>query len=184
MQVLVPGIVILILLVILYIRVNQHRALMEAASVYEARLREARLIRGLYLQALEKSREILKDCDLQNGNLNALKGEIYSLRSEARDLLRTMRHAIHQSTGSVLDKRTIEQMKVDFSEKWKYYNVRKRTCRDLRAAVLVAELRKEEILKTELTASQEWFSEKEQVLIMWRELSPKVKITDPHHSFN
>jgi len=184
MQVIVPGIVILVLVVILYIRVSQQRALMEAASVYEVRLREARLIRGIYLQSLDKSREILKDCEQQNGNLNTLKEEIYSLRSEARDLLRALRHTIHQSTGSALDKRTIEQMKVDFSEKWKYYNFRKHNCRDMRAAVLVAELRKEESLKTELTASQKWFSEKEQVMVMWSELSPKVKITDPHHSFN
>ncbi|OGG05152.1 MAG: hypothetical protein A3F83_01190 [Candidatus Glassbacteria bacterium RIFCSPLOWO2_12_FULL_58_11] len=184
MQVIVPGIVILILIVILYIRVSHQRALMEAAAAYEARLREARLIRGLYLQALDKSREVLKESEQLNGNLNALREEIYSLRSEGRDNMRALRHTIQQSTGSALDKRTIEQMKLEFSEKWKYYDVRKRSCRDLRTSVRMVELRKEDILKTELTASQKWLSEKEQVMLLWRELSPKIKITDPHHSFN
>ena len=184
MQLLIPGIVILTLVLIIYVRVKKQQKLLADVERYEAFLRDSRVTRWQYLQCMEKSKEILKDYERMSDNIKMLKAELLGLRSEIRDELRFLRAEIKKSTGTELDKRTINQMKGDFEQKWKHFSRRKTNYNENLEKLLETKNKMEQANQAETQASNKWSEEKERVLILWRNLSSKVQITDPRKYFS
>jgi len=182
-QLLIPGIVVLALILIIYLRVKKQQKLLSDAERYEAFLRDSRLTRWQYLQCMEKSKEILADFERISDNVNALKAELLGIRSELRDELRFLRAEIKQSAGTELDKRTIAQLKTDFQGKWKHLSSRKTNYNENLDILLETKKKMEQANQAETAASNKWSSEKERVMNLWRELNSKIQITDPHKYF-
>lgn len=85
MEIAIPGIVILILLIIIYVRIKIQQKLLEEAKRYETLLRDSRLIRWQYFQCIEKSKEILKEYEQMSNKLQGIKAELLGIRSDLRD---------------------------------------------------------------------------------------------------
>ena len=184
MNLLIPGIVILALLVIIFVRIKSEQKLLDKVKSYEAFLRDARVTRWQYFQCLEKSKEILKDYDRMSDNLTMLKAELLGLRSDFRDELRFLWAEIKKSTGTELDKRTVAQMKVEFEGKWKLFSSRKTNYNGHLDKLLDTKKKMKQASQQEIEASCKWAEEKERVMSLWRELNSRVKITDPHKYFS
>ena len=184
MQLLIPGIVILTLILIIYVRVKKQQKLLADVERYEAFLRDSRVTRWQYLQCMEKNKEILKDYERMSDNMKVLKAELLGLRSELCDELRFLRAEIKKSTGTELDKRTIAQMKTDFEQKWKHFSRRKTNYNENLGKLLEAKKKMEQASQEETEASNKWSEEKTIVMNLWRNLSSKVKVTDPRKYFS
>ncbi len=184
MEIAIPGIVILILLIIIYVRIKTQQKLLEEAKLYETLLRDSRLTRWQYFQCIEKSKEILKEYEQMSNKLKGIKAELLGIRSDLRDELRFLRAEIEKSTGTELDKRTITQMKAGFDEKWKFFSSRKTNHNKNLDKLIETKKKMEQATQEETEASSKWSSERESVMDLWRELSPKVQVTDPHNYFS
>lgn len=179
MELIVPAIVILIIIGVMIVRLASQRKLLRDVEKYETLLREARTARWKYTQAVDDSRETLKEVQHVEANLQTIKAEIYGFRSEFREMLASLRREVHQSTNTILDRRTIAQMKSNFNQKWKFVESRKRFCLEVVASYRESQKKLHQRVTEEDEATALWNNKKEQVLFLYRSLSLKVKITDP-----
>lgn len=180
MQLLMSLLVVLIILILIYINIKRQWKLLDEAKKYEVLLHESRLIRLKYTQSLEKSREIDKEIEPVSNTAAVTKADLCSIRSEIRIYLDSLRKEIEKSTGSDLDIRTIALMKEYLVEKWKFLNSRKIFYIEIKAKLEELVKKKEQIIQEEFLFSSQWAKEKNEVMKLWHELNPKVKITDPH----
>ncbi|HUU26581.1 MAG TPA: hypothetical protein VM123_02110 [archaeon] len=169
-----------VLAVLIYIRIGKQRRLISQANKYEALLKDSRVTRWQYSQSLEKSRDILKDVEQISGKVKTLKAELFHIRADIHEQLRTLRHEIKKSGGTELDRRVIIQMKVTFGEKWKFFNSRKLVHNETLDKLRETEKKRQELLKDETAACQKWTQEKEKLMKLWRELNDKIKVTNPY----
>jgi len=179
MEVIIPSVVILFFLGVIYVRLANQRKLLKEIESYEIMLRNARVIRLQYIQALEGSRDALKELQHIEESLKSIKAELYSFREELREMLLTLRKEIEKSTETLLDKRTISQMRTNFEQKWKVADGRKHFYRQVLATCRQTRPILHQKAKEEDQANERWAVEKEKVMVFYRNLSPKAKITDP-----
>ena len=184
MEIVIPGIVILILLLTIYVRIKIQQKLLEKAKLYEVSLQNSRITRLKYFHCMEKSRTILKEYEQISNELEVSKAELLEIRSDIRDELRFLRAEIEKSTGTDLDKRTITQMKVEFGEKWKFFSSSKTNYNKDLDKLLETKKMMEQATQEEIEASSKWSEEKEIIMNLWRELSAKIQITDPNKYFS
>lgn len=75
-------------------------------------------------------------------------------------------------------------MKAGFDEKWKFFSSRKTNHNENLDKLIETKKKMEQATQEETEASSKWSSEKESVMDLWRELSPKVQVTDPHNYYS
>jgi len=182
-ELIIPSTVILFLLLLIYVRIRNQRKLIEEAERYEVLLRDCRITRYQYMEALDKSREIQKERERMSNNLQVIKAELNGIRSDIRDELRFIREEIERSTEIEFDQRIIAQMKATLGEKWKFFSSRKTNYNENLARIIETKEKMEQATQKESEASSRWIQEKEMVMNLWQELSPKIQITHPHEYF-
>lgn len=180
MEIVIPGIVILILLLTIYVRIKNQQKLLEKAQFYEASLQNSRVTRRKYFHCMEKSRKTFKEYEQISNELEVMKAELLEIRSDIRDELRFLRAEAEKSTGTDLDKRTITQMKAEFGEKWKLFSSSKTNYNKNLDKLLETKKMTEQATQEEIEAASKWSEEKEKIMNLWRELTAKIQITDPN----
>jgi hypothetical protein len=184
MKFLIPLLVIIVLLVLIGFRVLKQRKLMKKGEEYEKKVREAKVTRFQYIQALQKTRDSLTEVTGIEEKLTSLKAEIIGYHGDLREKIEHLRQQRKQSTGSDLDNRTLAQMKNDLTQLWAHTNSRKKVCRG------IVEEHNESKRKYRLQEDNErqvtdrWLAQKDEVMKTYRELKDKLKLTDPKKSFS
>ena len=184
MKFIIPLLVILIFLVIVGNRIRKQRNLMQKRDDYEKKLREAKVTRYKYIQALQKTREYISEVEEAEERLIVLKAELIGYRKEQREMILHLRQLQKKSTGSELDKRTIAQQNNILIQHRAHTNMRKRVCMDLEKVLDEArdKLKQQENHEHELT--NRWFTQKDQVIKTYRELKDQLVLTDPQDAFS
>ena len=184
MEILIPALIVIAVSVFIAFRLYQQRELQKRGEEYEQLLKEARSTRFQYLQALQTTREALKEQERLEEILTSLKAELLGYNSEFRALLVNMRAQISKSTNSELDVRTVEQMKLTFAERWAVANTRKKDCLQIKADLAAARFSfyRLEAAEREITAT--WKDRKDMVFAIYFELKDKLKIADPKKFLN
>ena len=184
MEFLFPVLIVIAVAAFVAFRIYQQRELQKRREEYELLLREARSTRFQYLQALQNTREALKEQERLEDILSSIKAELLGYSREFRALAITLRAQISKSTDSELDVRTVEQMKLTFAEKWAVADHRKKDCLQIKAdlhSTRFTVLRLEAV-EREITAI--WKQQKDEVFSHYFGLKDKLKITDPKKFLN
>ena len=184
MQFVVPLIVILTFLVIIGIRVQKHRNLMKKREEYEKKLREAKVTRYQYMQALQQSRDILADIEEVEEKLTSVKAELIGYHSDIRQQVDTIRKHRKKSTGSDLDNRTQQQMEAELARLWAHTDSRKLVCLDIEEAHHKLMQNKKRLEHEELKVTNRWFKQKDNVIKVYDDLKNQLSLTDPRKSFS
>jgi hypothetical protein len=184
MKFVIPMLVILVLLVIVGYRIHKQRNLIKKGEDYEKILREAKLTRYQYMQALHKTRDALTEVEGIEEKLTSLKAEIIGYHGDLREKIEHLRHQRKQSTGSDLDNRTLAQMKNDLTQLWAHTNSRKKVCREIEETH--NELKRKHRLQesNEQKITDRWLTQRKQVMETYRELRDQLQLTDPKKSFS
>lgn len=183
LKLLIPAVVILVLLIIVFYRVRKQRNLLKQAEEYERLLRDARVSRYQYRQALESTRAAIQELEEIQENLNSLRAELHSYRRDLRQQAAKIREQILASDNSELDKRVVAQMKHSFAELWARADKRKKILRDLRATHRELQSRVKAREQEEQKASQKWTGQKSQVMTRYSQLKSRLTVTDPNTYF-
>ena len=184
MQVLIPLLIILAVLAVVIYRIYQQHELRKKGEEYNAQLKEARTTRFQFIQATQRTMDLAKEVEHLEERLASLRAELLGYISEFRALLLSIRAHRANSTDSDLDIRTLNQMKLNFLDKWAFANNRKKECLTLRAelAELRASLNRLEIEEREVTNL--WKQQKDAVMLMYIELRDRLRLPDPKKYFN
>lgn len=184
MEIFIPALIIIAVAAFVAIRLYQQRELQKKGEEYERLLKEARATRFQYLKALQNTRDALKEQERVEEGLNSLKAELLGYNSEFRALLLSLRAQISISTGSELDVRTVEQMKLAFAEKWAVADARKKDCLQLKADLAAARFSFYRLEAAEREITAVWKEQKDIVFSFYFELKDKLKIADPKKFLN
>lgn len=184
MKFLIPLLVILIFLGFIGYRLRKQRNLLKKGEDYEKMLREAKVARFQYMQALQKTRDYIKEVEGVVENLTSLKAELLGYHNDLREQISHLRQQRKQSTGSELDKRTLEQMKNDLTQLWAHTNSRKKVALEIEASrnELRSKLKVQE--KNEHEVTDRWITQKDQVIKTYKELKDQLVLADPKKAFS
>ncbi len=184
MKFVIPLLVILVFLLIIGYRIRKQRNLLKKGEEYEKILRDAKLTRYQYTQALQKTRDVLTEVEGIEEKLTSLKAEIFGYHTELREKIEHLRHQRKQSTGSDLDNRTLDQMKNDLTQLWAHTNSRKNVCREIVEAYRELKRRLKLQEHNEQKVTNRWLLQKNQVIKTYHALKDQLPLTDPKKSFS
>ncbi len=184
MKFLIPLLVILLFLVFIGYRLRKQRNLLKKGEDYEKMLREAKVTRYQYTQALQITRDHLKEVESIKEKLTSLKAELIGYRNDLREQISNLRQQNKQSTGSELDKRTLAQMQSDLVQLLAHTNSRKKVALEIEASrnELRSKLKVQE--KNENEVTDRWIIQKDQVINTYKELKDQLVLADPKKAFS
>ncbi len=180
----IPLLVILVFLVVVGYRIHKQRIILKKGEEYEKMLREAKVTRYQYMQALQKTRDILVEVERVEENLTSLKAEIIGYHNDLREKLEHLRAQRKQSTGTDLDKRTLAQMKSELAQLWAHANSRKMACREIEESFSELKRKLKQQEKNEHTVTNRWLTQKDQVIKDYDALKNQLQLTDPKKAFS
>ncbi|MBW7996156.1 MAG: hypothetical protein FVQ81_06210 [Candidatus Glassbacteria bacterium] len=184
MKIVILVLVIVIFLSIVAYRLYQQRALLKKSQDYENLLRDARVTRYQYTQALQTTREILQEVERLEEKPKSLKAEIYNYHQEMRIQIEHLRKQRATSTNSELDKRTIAQMENDLAEKWAHTDARKKVCLEAENTCAEARQKLNAREEEELRITEKWTEQKNAVMTTYQQLKEEILVTDPMKYFS
>jgi hypothetical protein len=184
MDVLVPVLITFAFVSYIGVKLYQQRVLKQKKEEYEALLKEARATRFKYIHAMQNTMDAIKERERREEDLTSLKAELLGYSQEFRALLLNIRAQISKSTDSDLDKRTIDQMKLEFSGKWANADSRKKEFLELKANHAAQNIEVQRLEREEREINEIWMYQKEQVIGRYSELKDRLPLADPKKYFS